>query len=255
MSTVDVSQADLIRSHIEKRFDENYDYSRPVNKKNDIKDFVNAYPELKTTEEKIRKHYSEILKQVAEQKGKPHSEIGVKKPRVSSSVANAQSDMNAIIESKPQGEILQPDGINPNQLEVVNGMLVVPNTIHYQYDEQSVSATIDGLYQTIRAVFAPIAEELTDTEKASLGTIWKPIFDTFVKENWQVVGIAFTGTLVIIMPKIAKARKLRKENKLKKIAETKNIEEKGKNESEISGTGKPVVDNSDDLDPDAGNNN
>lgn len=52
-----------------------------------------------------------------------------------------------------------------------------------------------------------------------------------------------------------KARKLRKENKLKKIAETKNIEEKGKNESEISGTGKPVVDNSDDLDPDAGNNN
>ncbi len=100
MSTIDVSQADLLRSHIEKRFDENYDYSKPAYKKNDIKEFVNAYPELNTTEEKIRKHFSEILKEVASVKGKTSAEIGAKRLKVNQSMINQNSDMNVKIESK-----------------------------------------------------------------------------------------------------------------------------------------------------------
>ena len=100
MSTIDVSQADLLRSHIEKRFDENYDYSKPAYKKNDIKEFVNAYPELNTTEEKIRKHFSGILKEVASVKGKTSAEIGAKRLKVNQSMINQNSDMNVKIESK-----------------------------------------------------------------------------------------------------------------------------------------------------------
>ena len=214
MSTIEVSQADLLRSHIEKRIDENYDYSKPSMKKNDIKEFVNAHPELNKTEEKIRKHYSEILKQVAGQKGKTPEELGIKRPRITSTMAQQDSDMDVSIEARPQSEILvgAPPVVAQSPTEEQPEVPVLNSVKKGNHDEKAVVAALTAFYLILKTGFAPLAELLTDDEKDSLGKLGKPVFDRFFGENEDMV-ICFLGIGGVFVPKLSKGRKLKKERK------------------------------------------
>ena len=217
---VEISQADLLREWIEKRISEDYDYSKTSYKKNDRITFCKAYPELNTSEAKIRKHYDKILKEVGPQKGKTPAEMGIKKPKVNPAMLNSSSDMNGIIEPRPQAEILQPNSPNQTQIPDQPGMnppgqpYVNPNmTI------DSVGALCQGGMAGIKAIL-PDLELLDDEEKKSIGAILLPPLSRIQDERIQLYLLPILGVLGIIGPKIAKAIKSKKQKNLQKKKES-----------------------------------
>ena len=223
--SAEISQADLLREWIEKKFDSNYDYSKSSYKKNDRIEFVKSHPELDTTEAKIRKHFDKILREVAEQKGKPAEAIGTKKPKVNSAMIGSGSDMQATIQAMPQSPQLvgSPTVVSPQvEGQLQSGMPQINPTLKGNHDVKAVSAALSAFYLVLKTGFAPLAEELTDDEKESLGNLGKPVFDRFFGENEDLV-ICFLGIGGVMMPKLAKGRKLKKEQQAK---ERKESEEK-----------------------------
>lgn len=214
--SVEISQADLLREWIEKKISEDYDYSKASYKKNDRIAFCKAYPEIHTTEDKIRKHYDKILKEVGPQKGKSHSEIGVKKPKVNQSMLNSSSDMNAIIEPKPQSEILQPGGGMPSQPQIAGMPGSNPNQpyVNPNMTVDSIGGLCQGMMAAIKSIL-PDLELLSDEEKKSIGAILLPPFSRISDERIQLYLFPIIGVLGIMGPKIAKARKIKKERNLK----------------------------------------
>ena len=207
--TVNISE--LIRNHIEQQFDNSYDYTSKENRKKDLEDFC---MQNGLDPEKTRTLFQKVFRKIVKQKKlNPNDyDIGTK-----TKMPLIGSDMNAIIEPVPQSSplVVPPQSVSAE-------IAPAPALTSYQYDEFSVSATLDGFYQTVRALFAPAAELLTDEEKSSIGKMWQPLFNRFITEDWQIVGVAVMGTSGIFMPKIIKARKIKKEKDAKKKLELKN---------------------------------
>lgn len=71
----------------------------------------------------------------------------------------------------------------------------------------------------MRSGFAPESDLLSDEEKTSLGRMWTPIFQRYFTEDYQVIGVAVIGTAGILIPKLAKGRKIKKEKESKEKEE------------------------------------
>ena len=219
----EISQADLLREHIEKRFNENYDYSKSSYKKNDRIAFYEAHPELQMTESKIRKHFDKILDEVARLKGKTPDQIGKKIPRVNPRMVQAQSDMNATIQGVPQDaqanlvgapEVVQPQvGPEQQQQQQANQPYINPNM-----SVESVGALVQGGMAGIKAVL-PDLELLSDEEKLAAGQILLPPMQRIQDERIQLYVLPLLGLFGIIGPKIGKAVNKRKERKAREARE------------------------------------
>ena len=218
MSTVEISQADLIREHIVKQLSNGVDYKNRSTKKADIKEFMASHPELKSNEKKISDHFGKILKEIAKDNKISKQQVGIieRKPTVNPAMIN--SDMQATIEARPQSEILvgapsqvvQPQIAGEQQQQLQNPMSANKGN----HDEKAVAAAITAFYLILRTGFAPEAELLSDDEKESLGKLGKPVFDRFFGENEDLI-VCFLGIGGVMVPKLAKGRKLRKEKQAK----------------------------------------
>ena len=182
MSSVQMSQADLLREFVEKKFAENYDFSKSSYKKNAIKEFVDEHPELKTNATKIGKHFGKILKEVADQKGKAPEQVGLKRPRVNPAMAQAASDMNATIEGVPQSAQANLVGApapdtnmqSQQQQAIPGGQMQGPQPyVNPNMTVESVGALVQGGMAGIKSIL-PELELLTDEEKNAAGQILLP---------------------------------------------------------------------------------
>lgn len=213
----EISQADLLREWIEKKFSENYDYSKSSYKKNDRIAFCKQHPELNLTESKVRKHFDKILDEVAKQKGKTPEQIGKKVPRVNPKMVQAQSDMNATIQGVPQAELI--GGPQVQQPQVISGQ-EQPNQpyVNPNMSVESVGALVQGGMAGIKAIL-PDLELLSDEEKLAAGQILLPPMQRIQDERIQLYVLPLLGIFGIIGPKIGKALNKRKERKAREAKE------------------------------------
>jgi len=168
--SIPVSQSDLPREWIEKQFDEGKDLSKASYKRKSIKDFVEAHPELSTTEKKVRVHFANILKVAAIKKKSPE-EIGIKKPKVNPVMIQVTSDMQATIQPRPQDAQANLAGAPVQQISQIgqpNQPYVNPNMT-----VESVGALVQGGLTGIKAIL-PELELLSEQEQKSIGNMWLP---------------------------------------------------------------------------------
>lgn len=82
------------------------------------------------------------------------------------------------------------------------------------FNEEDVAACCNAFWLMFKANY-PDLELLTESEKASLGRLWLPFFKKYLSENWKIIGIPFFATTGLLLPKLAKARKIKSEKKEK----------------------------------------
>ena len=213
------SQADLIRDHITKQIANGVDYKNRSAKRADVQEFIKNHPELKGSEKNISDHFGKILKSIAKENKIPTEQVGIKPrtPKVNQSMISQMSDMDATIEPRPQAVLVGAPQVAQPQ---ISGQPVQEGQkMPVQYDEKGVSATIDAFYLILRSGFAPESDLLSDEEKTSLGRMWTPIFQRYFTEDYQVIGVAVIGTAGILIPKLAKGRKIKKEKESKEKEE------------------------------------
>ena len=232
--SAEISQADLLREHIEQKFNENYDYSKSSYKKKDRIAFCEKHPELNLTESKVRKHFDKILDEVAKLKGKTPDQIGKKIPRVNPRMVQAQSDMNATIEGVPQAaqanlvgapQIAQPQ-VGPGQGQQQPNQQQQPY-VNPNMSVESVGALVQGGMAGIKAIL-PDLELLSDEERLAAGQILLPPMQRIQDERIQLYVLPLLGLFGIIGPKIGKAINKRKERKAREAREKDEEERKQK---------------------------
>ena len=224
------SISEQIRQHIETKFD-GYDYTSKENRKADLEEFClqnNLEPE------KIRTLYQKVFKKIIKDKQLNPNDYGigikVKTPLIG-------SDMQVTIEPKPQSSILTSGPQIAGQSPSAEGFLQSqfpnqqqpPVLVPFQYHPTSVQATCDAFYNLLKVVFAPLAEDLSDKEKEALGSVWTPIFQKHFADGNKVIAVAALSTTGILMPKLAKGRRLKKEKEVQN-----EISEKDDNSQALS---------------------
>lgn len=219
MSNIEVSQADLLRTWIEKKLDEKYDYSKPSFKKNDIKEFVKNNPELNTTESKVAKHFPGILKEVADRRGISYSEIGIKESKRSPSVVNNQSDMNMTVTPVFQPEIIPYDPQNGPQIPRQPGIHSTPY-VNPNITSQTGSSFVQGGLSGLK-ILLPTLELLNDEEKKIVGEALMPPLSRIQDERITLYVLPFITVAGVVGPKIGKAVKERKKTKQEKLKKQK----------------------------------
>lgn len=224
MSEEPITQADSLRTWIENKIKEKFDYSKASYKKNDRIAFCNAHPEFKATEKSIRSHHNKILDEIGPKNGKTPNELGKKVPKVSSTMLSSKSDMDSSIEPVPQPEIpgTIPSGPQiPGQPPTPDAPYINPNMT-----VDSIGAIAQGGMAGIKAIL-PELELLTEEEQKSIGAILLPPLSRISDERIQLYLLPILGVLGIVGPKIAKARGIRKEKKIREKQE-KEIKEADK---------------------------
>ena len=214
---MEASQADLIRQHITDQLARGVDYKNKSTRRTDVQEFIKNHPELKGSEKNISDHFGKILKSIAKDNKIPTEQIGIKPriPKVNQAMISQMSDMDATLEPRPQAALVGAPQVAQPQIAGHQEGQKMP----VQYDEKGVSATIDAFYLILRSGFAPESDLLGDEEKTSLGRMWTPIFQRYFTEDYQVIGVAVIGTAGILIPKLAKGRKIKKDKQVKERKE------------------------------------
>jgi len=225
------SLADLLRNHINGKLESKFDYSNASNRKADIQNFIESNKavldknQIKVTA--IRPSHTRILDECLKNKGIDPSSLGriTKKPKFT-------GDLNAVITPEPQagvadstkdqkpkdGKQIQEGG---TQVQVgQDGQIIQPI-----FTKESVSATFAGLFLMLRLNY-PDLELLTDAEKNSLGELWLNFFNKYLDSKYAEVMIPLFATAGIFIPKINKARKIKKEKEGTKDKDSKKIDPK-----------------------------
>ena len=127
------------------------------------------------------------------------------------------SDINATIKPEPQKLTFEK-----NPVEIVNEEIIQqssqpaqnqPQILNEHIEPASIEAVFEGLWAGLR-LWWPL-DDLSKEEKKALGGMWIPAFRKYLTEKWAIFGIPLSGTLGIIMTKIANARKEARDKKKK----------------------------------------
>ena len=222
------SLADLLRNHINAQLESKYDYSNNQNRKADIQNFIEKNkPQLDKNQIKVvavRPSHTRILDECLKNKGIDPSSLGrtTKKPKFI-------GDLNAKITPEPQAGVTdttkdeKPKQIQQGGTQVQvgqDGQIIQPI-----FTKDSVSATFAGLFLMLRLNY-PDLELLTDAEKSSLGELWLNFFNKYLDSKYAEVMIPLFATAGIFIPKINRARKIKKEKEGTKEKDTKKIDPK-----------------------------
>lgn len=245
------TQADLLREWIDVKLDgDSKFYSIPANVRQDKIDFVKAYPELKTNENKIKPAHNRIVTERLKAKGINPKDGKITRKKIPK-FQSSDSDMDSTIDPQRQGgdrqlTNQQVDGkqeynkfrpLGSNEQNSQNASSQPPNNFVSNFDEQGVSASLNAFYLFLKWQY-PSLELLTPQEKESLGKMWLPAFQQYLTEKWAMIGIPLFATLGMVMPKVAKARAekkiedAKKEKPDKKKKDSKKDDGENKNEDE-----------------------
>jgi len=209
--------SELIRDHIHNQFDNDYDYTIKSNIINDKSAIIESFRLDKKKGEDLYVHqFHKVVKQ---------RRLDIKK-FISTRIRLPKSDLNATIKPVPQYFYSEPE---PDPVEQIKQKITLEQP-EIQQLQQKIQAelknehltpkSIEGVMETMWSVLKikwPL-EQLTKEEKDSLSKMWLPSFKKYLSENWAYIGIPFLSTLGIFGPKIAKARKLKKEKTLNQIS-------------------------------------
>jgi len=185
-------------------------------------DRTNAFKEIcnkfRWNYDKTRSTIQKAFKQVVKENKKLNPidyGIGKKIPRFI-------TDLDAKISPEPQAGAAEPKekpAEQPSQY---------PTPQYINFDERGVAASFNAIFLMFRLAY-PDLELLTEEEKNSLGKIWLPAFNRYLTEKWAIIGVPFIATVGIFLPKIIKARRLKKTEE-KEEKETKEKEQKDSRE-------------------------
>ncbi len=209
------SLADLLRAHISRQLNANYDYTLATNRTQDIKNFIT---ENKSKLEKNQQNVNtirstmtplldaEYIKRDKNPATMNRSTKGKKQGLKFNSDLNANITPNAQAGAKDTSPKPQMQN-DPNQQ--------IQQPIIQAYTEEGVSATFSALFMTFRLAI-PDIELLTKEEKEALGKMWLPAFNLYLQnEKYAVLGIPLMATCGIFLPKILEGRKKGKIRKSK----------------------------------------
>ncbi len=209
------SLADLLRAHINRQLDKNYDYSLATNRTQDIKNFIQ---ENKSRLEKsqqnvntIRSTMTPILDAEFIKRDKNPATMN-RSTKGKKQGLKFNTDLNSEITPNPQaGEKDTSPKPKPQMQDPNQPIMQMPQA----YNEEGVSATFSALFMTVRLAI-PDVELLTKEEKDALGKMWLPAFNLYLaNEKYAVLGIPILATLGIFLPKILEGRKKSKIRKSK----------------------------------------
>jgi len=218
-----VSKAELIKKELYLMFDQDVPLRLSSDRTNRFKEICNKfrwdYDKTRTT---IQKTFKKVVK---ERKNLNPIDYGIGKK-----IPRFNTDLHATITEKPQGPDIVPQTEHytiqtetkleeqkqiPTDTEAPAGTpeAKAPPPIQ-NFDEKGVAASFNAIFLMFRLAY-PDLELLTKEEKESLGKVWLPAFNKYMTEKWAIIGIPFLATLGIFLPKIIKARKIKKEKETK----------------------------------------
>ncbi len=204
------SISELILDHIHNQFDNDYDYTMKSNIINDKSAIVES---LGLDKKKGYDLYVHQFHKVVKQRS-----LDIKN-FIATRIRLPKSDLKATIKPVPQYFYSEPE---PDPVEQIKQEITLEQSEIQQLqqkiqvelkNEHLTPKSIEGVVESIWSVLKikwPL-EQLTTEEKDSLSKMWLPSFKKYLSENWAYLGIPFLSTLGIFGPKIAKARKLKKE--------------------------------------------
>jgi len=209
----ELSLTDKLRVHISEKLGQSFDFSLSSNRSNDRKQFIENHnkdlpKEKHLNEGSVRTSYERILEQQMKAKGIDPATLG-KKPKHK----KFNSDMNAKITPKPQaGQVEKKPQIGKDGRPIIatqqTGQVIQPET----FDEKAVSSTINGMWLVVKSAL-PDLELLSEDEKVSLGALFKPMFNRYLSNDRMLLIIPFIAAAGIFLPKLAKAKNMKKERK------------------------------------------
>lgn len=203
-----ISQADQLRIFTDEKIKSNYDFTVKSKRVAAINEFIEKFnkdlpKEKHITFQNVRPHFNQILDQQLENKGIDPKILGrkSKKPKFN-------TDMNAKINPQPQAGNLDEskgDKSKPITATTQAGAPVIP-----AYTPEAVGATFAALVLAIKSAF-PAMKLLTPDQEKSLGTMWMPAFNIYMKdEKMMIIGVPLIATIGMILPNIIEARKVKK---------------------------------------------
>ena len=223
------SQAQIIRDHINFKFDSSFDYSTKENRALDVKEIQEKYKKLVVEDyNKLKSHHAKILQEVMKKRKIDPRTMGLSKkiPRFTPPTA-----LDPKITPKPQavgttGAPVQYAATVPS--ESVTGAITpqVPFQEPFiKFSETGTAASFNALYMGIQAIF-PYAKDLKESQQKALGEMWTPIFNKYLSEKMEIV-IAVIATVGIFGGQVASGRRESKKNEPKE-----KIEDVGKQKTE-----------------------
>ncbi len=211
MSKEKPSKAEQLREWISKKLDVKADLASLDGRKKDFEEFEKLHPNEKFAKEQ----YLNILKTELKKKRIDPRSYGLSK--TIPSFKKQGSDMKVTNEPSPQPQPASPPSQQkqapqgeqkPATQEELKEQ--IPKDFAMHYTEENVGVTIKALYMSLRAKWKYL-EDLNDEEKKTLGELWLPFFEYYLKTKWAIVVIPLLATIGMITPKIQRAQKIQKE--------------------------------------------
>jgi len=224
------SQSEIIRDHINAQFEAKYDYSTKYNRSNDVKIIMKKHGKaINVSYDKMKSHHAKLLKEIMKKRKLDPRTFGLSKtiPKF-----NVTSTLQSQITPKPQAatqtipQTPTQTGQQPTQQQGTTQQIPIPEPQFIKFDVAGVSATWNALYLGSKSIFAPLATDLSESEKRSLGEMWQPIFNKYLNEKMEIV-VTLVATMGVFAPHIVQGRRLAKKEKVKE-----KIEEIGKEKKE-----------------------
>lgn len=227
------SQADIIRDHINFKFDQNFDYSKKENRSLDVKDMQAQYKKLLTTNyTKLKAHHGKILKEVLLKRKIDPRTIGLSK-KIPKFVP--PSSMQANIQPKPQEVTAPPPSRTPMGYQQAAPPAGYPPQVAPQaepfikFTPIGTAATFNAFYMGLEAFF-PYAKAMSAEQQQALGEMWTPIFNKYLKEKWEII-LAIVATVGIFGGNIAQGRREQKKKEPQKKIEAPPTKSESKKEA------------------------
>ena len=209
------SNADLVRSAIERANSEKKDLTKSSIRQEVVDKIVSENEHLKDKKVSLQATFSDILrKQIKSQGGDPDSYKKKTTPKFDNKLKSSK-------EAKPV-TATRPTGYNP-ALENAPDQQVMNPEPHYHIQEKQVQEMANGLWEVIRAWDGNIPK-LDKEESASVSGMWTPIIEDSITTKRQLLAITIPSTAGLAIRKIREGRKITKARKEQKIIEQKEKE-------------------------------
>jgi len=207
------SSSELIREHIRKQFEKDYDYEGKYNRRIDRKAIVELLSLDKKKGYDIYNHqFKKVLKQLRKNPS-DYLETRFRRPKF--------SDLKATIKAMPQRLEPPPDPVETIKHEIQNEQ---PEVVQLKESKQielvqiknehigpeAVESALEGLWTFIKLKY-PMLDGLTKEEKESLARMWLPAFRRYLSEHLAYIGIPLLATIGILTKHIKDARDKQKE--------------------------------------------
>lgn len=220
MIMTEKSVSELIREHILKQFENDYDYTSKYNRRVDRRAIVE---ELGLDTKKGYDIYNHQFKKVLKQLKKDPSdylETRFRRPKY--------SYLKATITAKPQRLEPSPDPVEKIKQEIRQEEPQLQQHVEEQLeqarkvDDEITSQIIAQFWQALWILLKiknKCLEDLTDEEKTILGRLWLPFFRMYTGEMFRLIVIPSIITFAIFGKHVVDARRIRNEKNTKQDAQ------------------------------------